>query len=89
MNARQFVCAALALLCAATLTFAMPPVGGGPSPDFPPGVNQPTARALERDNADYEGEWNLLIILVDFDDYPWDNQNDDNFPNDGAPYGPS
>ncbi len=76
---------ALCFLLASAVT-AMPPLDGGPEPVWPEGVNQPDRIALSRDKACYEGEWRLLILLVDFDDYPWDNQDDPWFENDGAPY---
>ncbi len=70
----------------ASVAFAMPPIDGGPMPDFPPGVNEPDQYAPSRDDADVEGEWNLLVLMVDFDDYTWDNQDDDLFHNEGTPY---
>jgi len=67
-------------------TFAIPPLNPGPEPDYPAGVNVPSQQALMRDGADLEGEWNCLVILIDFEDYPWDNQNDTLFDNEGNPY---
>ncbi len=66
--------------------YAMPPLNGGPVPDFPPGVNEPSANAPARDEAQIEGEWNFLLILVDFEDYPWNNQDDENFDNEQLLY---
>ena len=68
------------------LAIAIPPLNGGPEPDWPDGMNTPSERALNRDDADLEGEWNCLIILIDFDDYPWDFQDDTLFNNEGNPY---
>lgn len=65
---------------------AMPSLDGGPEPDYPPGVNQPDPWYPGRDDPDIEGEWNVLVILVDFEDYPWDNQEDQRFNNEGTPY---
>lgn len=51
-------------------------------PHYPAGVNTPSSRLyLSRDDIDLEGEWRCLVILVDFPDYPWNNQNDEHFPN--------
>lgn len=76
----------LCILMLAGASFAMPPLNGGPLPDFAPGVNVPDERAPARDDADLEGEWNLLILLVDFEDYTWDMQDDENFNNEGNPW---
>lgn len=35
-----------------------------------------------------EGSWNLLVILIDFPDYPWTNTEDPNFANDSLTYIP-
>ncbi len=35
------------------------------------------------------GTWNLLVILIDFPDYPWDETGDPNFFNDSLAYTPS
>jgi len=69
-----------------TSVLSMPPLHGGAEPLYPSGVNIGNRSAVMRDDADLEGEWNCLIILIDFSDYPFDNQNDDNFPNAGNPY---
>lgn len=74
------------VLLIGTSIFAMPPLDGNWEPDYPPGVNIPDHRALSRDDADLEGEWRCLVILVDFEDYPWDYQEDENFPNEGRIY---
>ncbi|NQU06554.1 MAG: M6 family metalloprotease domain-containing protein [Calditrichaeota bacterium] len=68
--------------------FAIPPMNPGPEPDYPEGVNVPDRSAIMRDDADIEGEWNCLIILIDFEDYPWDFQEDENFPNEDRYYTP-
>ncbi len=67
-------------------TYAVPPLNPGPEPEWSEGMNEPTPRLPMRDDADLEGEWNCLIILIDFEDYPWDFQDDENFDNDGNPY---
>jgi len=77
---------AFIFLIAAMPLNAMPPLYGGPEPDYSPGVNEPGRMAPARDEADLEGEWNLLVILIDFEDYPWDNQEDTLFNNEGNPY---
>lgn len=66
--------------------WAMPPINGGSEPVYPPGANRPDIYAPSRDESDLEGEWSILVILVDFDDYRWDNQDDSLFNNDGSPY---
>ncbi len=66
--------------------FAMPALDGGPEPDYAPGVNQPEVYSPARDDAELEGEWNLLILLVDFEDYPWDMQEDEHFDNEERLY---
>ncbi len=81
------------LVCILILVFtsnlyAVPPLNPGPEPDFPPGVNEPSQQALMRDDADLQGEWNCLVILIDFEDYPWDFQDDELFDNEGNPYTP-
>ena len=60
---------------------AMPALDGGSEPDYAEGVNMPEIRELGRDDSDLEGEWNCLILMVDFDDYTWDNQDDTLFNN--------
>ncbi|MBT3234142.1 MAG: M6 family metalloprotease domain-containing protein [Calditrichaeota bacterium] len=65
---------------------AVPALNGGPEPEYPPGTNTPSQQALNRDDADLQGEWNCLVILIDFEDYPWDNQDDELFENDGNPF---
>ncbi|MBT3231654.1 MAG: M6 family metalloprotease domain-containing protein [Calditrichaeota bacterium] len=65
---------------------SMPAYDGGPEPDYAPGVNQPEEYSPARDDAELEGEWNLLILMVDFEDYPWDMQDDEFFDNEEQLY---
>jgi len=65
---------------------AVPPLNPGPEPDNPPGMNCPGQNVLLRDRPDLEGVYDCLVILVDFEDYPWDHQDDENFDNEGNPY---
>ncbi len=76
----------IALLVASTIGYSMPPIYGTFEPNYPAGVNSPTVERLNRDNPDLEGEWNCLVILIDFPDYTWDNQNDTNFSNGDRAY---
>lgn len=79
------------LACALVFTqslLAMPPLKGGLEPVLPAGVNAPDRAWLDRDDTDLEGEWNCLVILVDFDDYTWENQEDTLFNNEGSPFTP-
>ena len=66
--------------------FSMPPQTGTWEPRYPAGVNSAQRSPALRDDADIEGTWNCLVILIDFEDYPWDNQNDTNFANTDAYY---
>ncbi|MDP8238415.1 MAG: M6 family metalloprotease domain-containing protein [Candidatus Hatepunaea meridiana] len=86
MKQKQFVIAVMLTFVIASISIAMPPLDGGWEPDYPPGVNTPDRGEVMRDDADIEGRWRCLIILVDFEDYPWDNQEDENFPNDDEIY---
>ncbi|MFH0766186.1 MAG: M6 family metalloprotease domain-containing protein, partial [Calditrichota bacterium] len=77
---------ALGITFSVLSVFAMPARDGGPEPVYPAGVNQPSPARLNRDHPDLEGEWHCLVLLVDFSDYPWNNQADTLFPNEGLPY---
>ncbi len=74
------------LLLFNSTVYGMPAFNGTSEPNPPAGVNQPDPWSPSRDDADLEGEWNVLVILVDFEDYPWDFQGDENFNNEGTPY---
>lgn len=76
--------AVLTLIGSAAL--AMPPINGAVEPRYPAGVNQPSQLIHLRDDPALEGEWNCLVVLVDFPDYPWDRQNDSNFANNDRAY---
>lgn len=65
---------------------AMPAINGGPEPNYAPGVNEPDEHSPARDDAELEGEWNLLVLMVDFEDYPWDMQDDQYFDNEARLY---
>lgn len=82
MKASQSVATALLVgLLVGGYAMAMPPLKGAFEPHYPPGVNTPDRHLLQRDEPNLEGTWNCLIILIDFPDYTWDNQNDSNFSN--------
>jgi len=85
---KYFYSIMFAILLTINFASAMPPLNGGPMPDRPSGVDEPDPFSPARDDADLEGEWNLLILLVDFPDYPWDHQEDENFDNEGNIYTP-
>ncbi len=57
------------LFAFSSLAPAMPPLKGAFEPSYPPGVNAPDAWRLNRDDPNLEGEWNCLVILIDFPDY--------------------
>lgn len=66
--------------------YAMPPLMPGNEPDYPPGVNAPGQGNVNRDDPAIEGEMNCLVLLVDFEDYPWTNQDDERFQNEDTIY---
>ena len=86
MNARICFIILFLILFTPILTSAMPPLDGKWEPDYPPGVNSPDRGIATRDGADYEGQWRCLILLIDFEDYTWDKQDDENFPNEDRIY---
>lgn len=88
MKLQPIVLSLALLLLIPGIIQSMPALHGGPEPDYPQGVNQPDRRLPHRDDADLEGEWNILVILVDFPDYTWENQDDTLFNNEGNIYTP-
>ena len=80
----MFVIVITACVMAAQV-IAMPPLTGV-EPVAPAGVNAPGRAEAMRDDPQLRGDWNSLVILIDFDDYPWDKQDDPNFDNEGLPY---
>ena len=81
-----FIALCLFILILNSSADAIPALNGGSEPDYSPGTNTPSQQALMRDDADLQGDWNCLVILLDFEDYPWDNQDDELFENEGNPY---
>lgn len=91
MYYRHILFSVLSVLMIAILSsnvLGVPPLHPGPEPVYPAGVNSPDRSNIMRDDADIEGEWNCLVILIDFEDYPWDFQEDENFHNEDRYYTP-
>ena len=86
MTFTKYILTIAILTCVFALqAIAMPPLTGV-EPQAPAGVNAPGRAEIPRDDPQLEGDWNSLVILIDFDDYPWDYQDDPNFDNEGLPY---
>ncbi len=86
MTISKYILAIAIFTCIFTLQAIAMPALTGVEPKTPEGVNSPGRAELMLDDPQLEGDWNSLVILIDFDDYPWDYQDDPNFENEGLPY---
>lgn len=86
MRKLKNILAIVCLLLISDIAGAMPSITGKPELRRPAGLNEPSRLIVNRDEPNLEGEWNCLVILIDFPDYTWENQNDSNFANQDNPY---
>lgn len=73
------------IIIASITAYAMPAMDGIPPKNYneykSKGIDQPSDMKIR-----VSGQWNAIVILIDFPDYRWDKKDDPYFPNDSLYY---